>query len=174
LVTDLLDLNQAVQGTLRLDSAPVLLSTAVEETLVLLRGQAAVHGIELDADVPAFRVMADARRLRQVLLNIGSNAIKYNRQGGVVRWRAIEANGMVALQIEDHGIGMTAEQLDRLFQPFDRLGAERTKIPGTGLGLVISRSLVEEMGGTLTVQSTSRSGTTVTVSLPSAGEPQPG
>jgi PAS domain S-box-containing protein len=173
LVTDLLDLNQAVQGTLRLDSAPVLLSTAVEETLVLLRGQAAVHGIELDADVPAFRVMADARRLRQVLLNIGSNAIKYNRQGGVVRWRAIEADGMVALQIEDHGIGMTAEQLDRLFQPFDRLGAERTKIPGTGLGLVISRSLVEEMGGTLTVQSTSRSGTTVTVSLPSAGEPQP-
>lgn len=68
---------------------------------------------------------------------------------------------------------MTPEQLDRLFQPFDRLGAERTTIPGTGLGLVISRSLVEEMGGTLTVRSVSRSGTTVTVSLPRADEVQP-
>lgn len=173
LVTDLLDLNRAAQGTLHLDTAPVLLSTAVEETLVLLRGQAAAHGIELDARVPAIRVLADGRRFRQVLLNIGSNAIKYNRPGGVVRWDAAEADGRVILRIEDHGIGMTPEQLDRLFQPFDRLGAERTQIPGTGLGLVISRSLVEEMGGTLTVQSTSRSGTTVTISLPRADEPQP-
>ncbi|WP_127999423.1 hybrid sensor histidine kinase/response regulator [Piscinibacter defluvii] len=173
LVTDLLDLNRAAQGQLQLEPAPVALSTAVDEVLVLLRGQAAVQGIGLEARVPALRVMADARRLRQVLLNIGSNAIKYNRTGGVVRWDATESHGRVELRIEDEGIGMTPEQLDRLFQPFDRLGAERTTIPGTGLGLVISRSLVEEMGGTLTVRSVSRSGTTVTVSLPRADEVQP-
>jgi PAS domain S-box-containing protein len=175
LVTDLLDLNRAAQGTLRLDASPVSLSTAVDETLALLRGQAEVHGIGLAARLPpALWVLADARRLRQVLLNIGSNAIKYNRQGGTVSWDAAEADGEVSLRIVDHGIGMTPEQLDRLFQPFDRLGAERTKIPGTGLGLVISRSLMQEMGGTLSVESVSRSGTTVTLSLPRADPAQPG
>lgn len=97
-----------------------------------------------------------------MLLNLVSNAIKYNRQGGKVQMRAARVSDqMIELSIEDHGIGMTREQLDRLFQPFDRLGAERTKIPGTGLGLVISRSLVVEMGGTLAVASVSRSGTTL-------------
>lgn len=175
LVTDLLDLNRAAQGTLHLDALPVRVSKAIDETLDLLRGQAEIHGISLHAQLPSsLWVLADARRLRQVLLNIGSNAIKYNRQGGSVVWEASEAQGRVTLRIEDHGIGMTPEQLERLFQPFDRLGAERSKIPGTGLGLVISRSLVTEMGGTLTVESVSRAGTAVIIALPRADEPQAG
>lgn len=172
LVTDLLDLDQAAKGKLQLESVPILLPAAVDEVQVLLRGQAAAHGIELDIRVPSLRVLADARRLRQVLLNIGSNAIKYNRKGGAVRWEATASDGKVLLRIEDNGIGMTPEQLDRLFQPFDRLGAERTAVPGTGLGLVISRSLVEEMGGTLSVQSVSLCGTTMTIALPRAAEHQ--
>ncbi|WP_088284220.1 PAS domain S-box protein [Ideonella sp. A 288] len=167
LVTDLLDLNRAAQGTLRIENSPVALAPVVADALRLIQGQAAAHGILLDAEIAdSLRVLADAQRLRQVLLNLGSNAIKYNRQGGTVRIRAARGEDeAVALTIEDGGIGMTPEQLDRLFHPFDRLGAERTAIPGTGLGLVIARSLVVEMGGTLKVHSTSRTGTTVTVQL---------
>lgn len=166
LVTDLLDLNRAAQGALRLESVPVPLAAAVDETLALLRGQAVLHGITLQTRVAAdVRVLADPLRLRQVLLNIGSNAIKYNRRGGSVCFEAAEADDSVALHIEDSGIGMTQEQLERLFQPFDRLGAERTQIPGTGLGLVISRGLVEQMEGSLAVQSVSRAGTTVIITL---------
>jgi PAS domain S-box-containing protein len=170
LVTDLLDLNQAAQGTLKLQSAPVPLAKLVDEALNLLRGEAAAHGIGIETSVPSgLCVLADAQRLRQVLLNIVSNAIKYNRQGGAVRLAAARLDqGSVRLTIEDHGIGMTPQQLERLFNPFDRLGAEQTKVPGTGLGLVIARSLVHEMGGTLRVQSTSRSGTTVTIELRAA------
>ena len=73
--------------------------------------------------------------------------------------------GHVALVVQDQGIGMTTEQLERLFQPFERLGAERTKIPGTGLGLVIARSMVIEMGGSLALTSAPREGTTVTLQL---------
>ncbi len=167
LVTDLLDLNSAAQGTLKLQTAPLVLADAVREALNLIQGQADEHGIDIDTQVAGdLRVMADAQRLREVLLNLVSNAIKYNRQGGKVQLRAARVSEvMVELRIEDHGIGMTREQLDHLFQPFERLGAERTKIPGTGLGLVISRSLVVEMGGTLSVACESRSGTTVTLAL---------
>jgi signal transduction histidine kinase len=114
--------------------------------------------------------MADPQRLRQVLLNLCSNAIKYNRQGGLVRVSAqAQADGQVSLTVQDSGIGMTSEQMSRLFQPFDRLGAERTKVPGTGLGLVICLGLVNEMGGSLQVQSDPHAGTTATVTLRAAG-----
>lgn len=173
LVNDLLDLNSAEMGTLQLRLAPVRLAGVVNEALDLLRGQAAVHGITIDAAVANdLGVVADAQRLRQVLLNVGSNAIKYNREGGVLRLRAeMSGDETVLLTVEDRGIGMTAEQLERLFQPFDRLGAEQTKIPGTGLGLVIARSLVLEMGGTFEVRSASRVGTTVTLALRAAPVP---
>jgi PAS domain S-box-containing protein len=167
LVTDLLDLNQVAQGGLKLVLEPVNLSAVVSDVLRWLQGQAQVHGIELVTSMPReLVVLADARRLRQVLLNLGSNAVKYNRQGGrVTISAALLSTGRVTLSVKDGGIGMTPEQLDRLFQPFERLGAERTKVPGTGLGLVIARSLMAEMHGLLAVQSTPRGGTTVTIEL---------
>lgn len=167
LVTDLLDLNRAAQGGLRLSLRPTALAEAVEEARVLLQGLAEAHGIALETRIPGdLRVLADPQRLRQVLLNLGSNAIKYNRQGGRVHITAVgEADGTVAITVQDTGIGMTTEQLDRLFQPFDRLGAENTQVPGTGLGLVISRGLVSEMGGALQVSSQPRVGTGVTLTL---------
>ena len=167
LVTDLLDLNRVAQGTLKLTLAPVHLAAVVQEALTLLQTAAAEHGIALDVQVPAdLIVSADPLRLRQVLLNVGSNALKYSLQGGSVSFTAGPGEpGHVELVVQDRGMGMTAEQLGRLFQPFERLGAERTKIPGTGLGLVIARSMVIEMGGTLSVQSLPRQGTTVTLQL---------
>ncbi len=169
LVTDLLDVNRAAQGTLKLQPARVPLGLLVGEMLDLIQGLAVAHGIELVTEVPdALVVMADRQRLRQVLVNVGSNAVKYNRQGGKVTIRAAQTAATATLVVHDNGIGMTPEQLARLFQPFERLGAERTSVPGTGLGLVISRSLMTEMGGELAVQSRSRVGTSVTLTLPLA------
>ncbi len=167
LVTDLLDLNRAAQGSLRLDMQPTLLARAARDAAALLDGLATAHGITLETAVPdGLQVLADPQRLRQVLLNLCSNAIKYNRQGGLVRVSAdARADGQVTLTVQDSGIGMTSEQMSRLFQPFDRLGAERTKVPGTGLGLVICLGLVNEMGGSLQLESEPRAGTTATVTL---------
>ncbi len=175
LVTDLLDLNRAAQGALKLELSAVSLPAAVREAVNLLRADALAHGITLDENSHSqVLVRADAQRLRQVLLNLGSNAIKYNRKGGKVRFlTAPPAQGVVTLCVADEGIGMTAEQLTRLFQPFERLGAERTSVPGTGLGLVIARSLIQDMGGTLRVESRARQGTTVVIELPVASENKP-
>jgi PAS domain S-box-containing protein len=171
LVTDLLDLNRAAQGSLLLSPQSLLVAGVVDECLHLLENLGHSHGIGLRAEVPAgLMVRADPTRLRQVLINLGSNAIKYNREGGSVLLRAQSLGAeRVRLAVEDSGIGMTPEQLERLFQPFDRLGRERSKIPGIGLGLVIARGLVLEMGGTLAVTSQPRAGTTITIELPGIG-----
>lgn len=167
LVNDLLDLNRSLHGDLKIVVQPVRVRSTLEESVELLGGLGQAHGISLEVSTPDhLTVLADATRLRQVILNLGSNAIKYNRQGGSVRFSASRSeSGRVRLLVEDTGIGMTPQQLDRLFNPFDRLGQERTRIPGVGLGLVIARSLVVEMGGSLEVTSKSREGTTVAIEL---------
>jgi CheY-like chemotaxis protein len=111
-------------------------------------------------------VRADAQRLRQVLLNLGSNAIKYNRSGGDVRW-SIDASDPSRLGVStaDTGAGLDATQLARLFQPFERLGREGSEVEGSGLGLLIARRLVEAMGGTLVMDSVPGVGTQVTAWL---------
>ena len=170
LVTDLLDLNLVAQGKLRLETRPVALATTLDEALRLVRFDADALGVLLDLHLAApISVLAEPQRLRQVLVNLLSNAIKYNRPGGKVRLSASALNPTTAqLVVQDDGIGMTPEQQQRLFQPFERLGAERTKTPGTGLGLVIARGLVQQMAGQLLLTSEPRVGTTVTFTLPLA------
>ena len=167
LVDDLLDLNRSATGTLRMALQPLSLGTVLREVTDMLSEPAAKQGVTLeiamDGDV---QVHADALRLRQVLLNLGSNAVKYNREGGWVTFRVHPDTGSdVALVIEDTGIGMTQEQLIRLFQPFDRLGLEKTTIPGVGLGMMIARSLLADMGGALRVESEPGQGTRMVVRL---------
>jgi signal transduction histidine kinase len=116
--------------------------------------------------LPAVR--ADALRLRQVLGNLLSNAIKYNRRGGEVRLAAERRGAQVAIEIADTGVGLSADQIGRLFLPFERLGAERGAVVGTGLGLALSRQLVEAMGGRIEVRSTPGQGSCFTVWLPAA------
>jgi CheY-like chemotaxis protein/anti-sigma regulatory factor (Ser/Thr protein kinase) len=111
-------------------------------------------------------VLADQQRLKQIFLNLLSNAVKYNQTGGSVAVSCDLSNGEVAIAITDTGPGITADQLERLFTPFDRLGAERTGQQGSGLGLVLSRHLVEAMAGRLSVESMPGTGTTFTVTLP--------
>lgn len=170
LVTDVLDLNRATQGTLKMRPQPVELGQALAEAVQLLAPLSGSHGINVrvmaSPDLVAF---ADPTRLRQVLLNVGSNAIKYNRQGGDVQFLANRgSDGRLRLVVQDSGIGMTQEQMERLYQPFERLGQERSKIPGVGLGLVIAKGLIEEMQGHLEITSQPRQGTVVTIDLPAA------
>jgi CheY-like chemotaxis protein/anti-sigma regulatory factor (Ser/Thr protein kinase) len=117
-------------------------------------------------------VRADRQRLKQVLLNLASNAVKYNRENGSIRFScASVSDGRVRIAVTDSGPGLTEAQIDRMFVPFERLGAELTGVEGTGIGLALSLRLAEAMGGTLEVESKPGEGATFTVDLPAAQDP---
>ncbi len=169
LVEDVLDLARADGGELRLRPADVELRDAVLPNWAMLASDAAAAGVTLGplpVALPA--VHADPLRLRQILGNLLSNAVKYNRRGGEVRLSAERHGGEVAIAITDTGIGLSAEQIGRLFSPFERLGAEHRAVAGTGLGLALSRQLVEAMGGRIEVRGTPGQGSCFTVWLPAA------
>jgi PAS domain S-box-containing protein len=173
LVDDVLDVSAAQAGQLNLSCVPLDLRRAVMEAWTML----AVAGTSVslhEAGSPLLLppVLADPRRLKQVLGNLLSNAIKYNRPGGRIELRFAlpppAADGGVSwvqLVIADSGIGMNAEQVARLFMPFERLGAQHTGVPGTGLGLALSKQLVEAMGGQIEARSTPGIGTEFTLRL---------
>jgi CheY-like chemotaxis protein/anti-sigma regulatory factor (Ser/Thr protein kinase) len=115
-------------------------------------------------------VRADRQRLKQVLLNLLSNSVKYNRTDGTVEITLYSTNEAVRLEVADTGIGMSDDELAKLFQPFERLGADLRQIEGTGLGLVLSKGLVEAMGGNIGATSTTR-GTTFWIELEAAAAP---
>jgi PAS domain S-box-containing protein len=172
LVNDVLDLQQVEEGRVSLNIAPVALAELAARCTELLAPMAQARGVTCTNAVTEAaaqrRVWADKQRLRQVLLNVASNAIKYNRPGGHMRI-SVEPAGdeRLALLVEDNGYGMTSEQMSRLFQPFERLGRETSAIEGTGLGLIIARGLIQEMGGSLAVASRPGVGTQVRIELPS-------
>jgi CheY-like chemotaxis protein len=123
----------------------------------------AIHTAIVDAEVQVF---ADRQRLNQVLLNLLSNAIKYNREGGQVRMRVRPVGSRVRIDVADTGAGIPREKLQLLFTPFERLGAEQSGVEGTGLGLALSKALVEAMHGTLRAASVIDEGTTFSLELP--------
>jgi signal transduction histidine kinase/ActR/RegA family two-component response regulator len=171
MTNDVLDLQHVEEGRVDMETVDVPLETIVAKVIELLAAPALERCVSFDNHVPAgVEVRGDERRLRQVLLNIGSNAVKYTRPAGVVRWSVDteSAPGRVRLSVEDTGSGLKPSQLGRLFQPFERLGKETSSIEGTGLGLIIARSLVVAMGGTLEVASSAGVGTRVVVELPRA------
>jgi signal transduction histidine kinase len=116
-------------------------------------------------------VHADPQRLKQVLLNLASNAVKYNRHGGSISLTCHAGDGRIRIAVADIGPGISADKLPRLFTQFDRLGAEHTGVQGTGMGLVLAKRLAEAMGGALTVDSVEGQGTTFTLELALAMEP---
>lgn len=174
-VDDLLDMSRIEAGGVALCMEPLQLSTVLDDALHMLEHAADAAQVEVSASVtPAdLVVQADGLRLRQVLLNLLSNAIKYNRSQGRVTVRAEAVSDAVAIAVADTGRGLTREQCERLFQPFERLGAEASPIEGTGLGLVIARGLVQRMNGRLGVSSEPGTGSVFTVTLPGAASPQP-
>ncbi len=173
LVDDVLDLQQVDEGRLKLEPQPLDATAVVIDCIALLEPLARSRDVRQSfaptAGASTLRLLADPRRLRQALLNIGSNAIKYNRAGGDARWRAAHADdGRIAIEVEDGGDGMSSQEQLRLFHPFERLGREGGDTQGTGLGLLIARRLVEEMGGALELHSRQGVGTLVRLLLPAA------
>jgi PAS domain S-box-containing protein len=173
MINDVLDLTKIEAGKLTVSIQSVRVSQVVADSLPLAAAAAEAAQVRIEHDAAAgadLWVQADGLRLRQVLVNLLSNGAKYNRPGGRVSVSCTHGDGRVALRVADTGIGLTADQIADLFQPFNRVGAEQTEVEGTGLGLMITKNLVEYMHGTIEVESTPGVGTVFTVSLPQ-GEP---
>ena len=181
LINEVLDISRIEAGRLSLSLAPCPVEPVVRRVLAAVEPMTRAAGLEVQmhrqvpAGVPGAAAtgliaLADEVRLAQVLSNLLSNAIKYNRPRGRITLSLSSVDERVGLIVADTGRGMDAAQCAHLFEPFNRLGAERTATEGTGLGLIITRGLVEAMGGTMSLQSRPGEGTTVQVWLRSAGE----
>ena len=172
LINEILDLGRIESGELLLEPSQVDLQDLAAECVGLVETLATQRGVQLRPLPPelAGRTMgADRRRLKQVLLNLLGNAIKYNRPGGQVALQVSDDDGLVRLAVRDDGPGLSADEQSRLFQPFERLAAARSAIEGTGIGLALSRRLVEAMGGRIGVDSQPGQGCSFWLCLP----PQP-
>ena len=169
LINEVLDISRIETGSLSLSPEPVDVMEIVKDTVDLIGPLAAERQITVEAPDPAgdgWTVHADPQRLKQVLLNLASNAVKYNRHGGSIRVTCQAASpGRVTVAVNDSGPGIPPDKMARLFTPFDRLGAEQSEVQGTGMGLALSKGLVEAMGGSLTAESDEGKGTTFTLEL---------
>ena len=177
LINEVLDISRIETGTLRLSLEPVLVSDVIEDAVQLIRPLADDRGIrlhsQLRAEIGEAYVVADRQRLGQVVLNLLSNAVKYNVEGGRVSVSAGTTDGRIRIGVTDTGPGIPDEKIPLLFTPFERLGAEDTGVEGTGLGLTLSKKLVEAMGGSLRVDSMLGEGTTLWAELKIADAPLP-
>jgi PAS domain S-box-containing protein len=171
MINDVLDLSRIEAGTLRLHIEPLSAHDTLAHVLHLLRpiaDQLAVELINASDGQPDMLFLGDATRVQQVLSNLVSNAVKYNRKGGhvIVGARADAPSDELIFEVRDNGLGMSAAQMEQLFQPFNRLGRERSSTEGTGIGLVLSRRLAEMMGGGIEASSVEGQGSTFTLALP--------
>ncbi|GAB2868104.1 response regulator [Pseudoduganella ginsengisoli] len=168
LSNEVLDLAKIESGRLQLDLEAVPVAGVLEECRILVDPQAQLRGITMRCTCAEHLcVMADRMRLKQVLINLLSNAVKYNRDHGAISVQCMESGqDTVRIAVQDTGLGLTAEQQAALYQPFNRLGQESGKQDGSGLGLVVTKHLVEKMGGELGVASTAGLGSTFWLTLP--------
>lgn len=155
LINDVLDLSRIESEEFTLSIEPLAVTTSIEEVLSIARPIAEQFGIELIDEIASHKdifVFGDQTRLKQVLLNLISNGIKYNRRGGSVTVASeINDDGTLRIKVKDTGMGIPSDKLASLFHPFDRLGAEFSEVEGTGIGLTISKKLIESMNGSIGV-----------------------
>jgi signal transduction histidine kinase/CheY-like chemotaxis protein len=171
LIEEVLDFSKIEAGKLELASEPVSLTTLIEDMVELISPRAQAKGLEIAADVDERlpeRVLGDATRLRQVLLNLAGNAVKFTESGGVsVVVEAGAADGEIAFAVRDTGIGIPADQQMRIFHEFEQAeGGTNRRFGGTGLGLAISRRIVERMGGRIELESVEARGSTFRAIIP--------
>ena len=177
LINEILDLAAIESGKLSMSLEPVLLNDLLLECQSMIEPLAQKRGIRLDfpGEDAVYCVNADRTRIKQVLINLLSNAIKYNNPGGsvVVACSAKDTSGRIRLTVTDTGAGLPPEKLAQLFQPFNRLGQEVGAEEGTGIGLVVSKRLVELMDGVIGVESSPGKGSTFRFTLPLRSQREP-
>lgn len=170
LINEVLDLARVESGKMSVSLEAVSVADLVQECVALVQPQAQLRRVSVLADLcsPSVEVLADGIRLRQVLLNLLSNAIKYNHPGGSVHVACELTPVALKLLVTDSGPGLTADELARLFVPFERLNADDHQVEGTGIGLALSKRLVQMMNGDIGVHSSKGCGSTFWVQFPLA------
>jgi signal transduction histidine kinase len=170
LINDVLDLSKVEAGQIELDIAPFSLEDSLESGVVMVRERATADGVRLTLEpTEVGLVSGDERRVRQVVFNLLSNAVKFTPEGGRVDVRALQVNGEVQISVTDTGPGIAAEDLERIFEEFQQTEAGLEQREGTGLGLALSKRLVELHGGRIWVESGVGEGSTFVFTLPSEG-----
>ena len=171
MINDTLDLSRIESGMLKLEPVALEVAPLLSAALAMIEPAAEKRGLRIEQkpDRRAHAVMGDETRIKQILTNLLSNAVKYNVDGGSITLRTRVAEGdVIEIVVADTGLGMNRSQMDELFQPYNRLGRERSAVEGTGIGLVISRRLAELMGGSLRAHSAAGEGSTFILTLPRA------
>jgi signal transduction histidine kinase len=167
LINDVLDLSKVEAGQMELDLAPFSLQDALESGVVMVRERAMADGVDVSLEPPDVGlVTGDERRVRQVIFNLLSNAVKFTPQGGQVDVRGVQVNGEVRVSVTDTGPGIAREDVERIFEEFQQTEAGLEQREGTGLGLALSKRLVELHGGRIWVESEPGEGSTFVFTLP--------
>ncbi len=174
LINEILDLSRIESGKMQVSIEPVNLSNLIKELLVLINPIAIKSNISINDEISPKKnifVLADTVRLKQTMMNLISNAIKYNREKGSVTLSCIPiVQDELRINVSDTGIGISKENQEKVFAPFDRLDADTTKIEGTGIGLTITKKLVELMNGSIGFESELGKGSTFYIDLPTHQE----
>jgi signal transduction histidine kinase len=168
LINDILDLSKIEAGRMELELTEFDLPTAINNTLILVRERAQRHGITLGrtVDERLGTIRGDERKVKQVLLNLLSNALKFTAEGGQIDVRAEMRDGAAEISVHDTGVGIAPEDQEAVFEEFRQVGTASKKVEGTGLGLAISRKFIELHGGRIWVTSQVGAGSTFTFTLP--------
>ena len=171
LINDVLDLAKIETGKMTISLEPVQLASIVDDVLTLMKPMAEKHKVEmikLDTACACEYVMVDALRIKQVVINLISNAIKYNHEQGEVRLSCQMQGDYIEMKVADTGFGIPAEELTMIFEPFHRIEATKNMAEGTGVGLSVVKQLMKKMNGEVRVQSTVGVGSTFTLMIPRA------
>ena len=168
LINDILDLSKIEAGRMELEVTDFDLPSAIDNALILVRERASRRGIRLGRaiDDRVGMIRGDERKVKQVLLNLLSNALKFTPEGGRIDARAAMTDGMAEISVADTGVGIAPEDQEAIFEEFRQVGTADKKVEGTGLGLALSRKFIELHGGRIWVKSQSGEGSTFTFTLP--------